>query len=165
MSWQDVLNALNLSSQLAGIIGLLPIFYSACGIYSIKKYKTRQLALLKQSPGARPAVFIVNIGTADIEAQVRSYTNVQLPQDIHWVYYHHKGMVEADNIIQIMREIEQEYEKVLLHGADRIHFFYKGPVPLAAMVGDLLSNGMPVLVYHLDTNSGYQCWGSLRSGR
>lgn len=162
MPWQDMLN---LSSQVAGIIGLIPIVYSARGIYLMRKHKKIQLELLKNNPGIQPAVFVVNIGTPDIEVQVRNYTNAQLPHDVHWVYYHHKGMLEAGNVVQVMQEIEREYEKVLLHGTNRIHFFYKGPVPLAAMVGDLLSNGMPVLVYHLDTNSGYQCWGSLRSGR
>jgi len=142
-----------------GIVLALPVFWSWIILLGYRRRQNRLLQEIRKQPGDRPIALIVNIGEGDIANQVRRYLESQDSQmDIKLLS---EKTLSQDTIAEFTEKIRAIRAEFMEKSIDKIHLFYRGPVAGALLVGDTLSNGFPVLVYHLDKQKGYECWGPL----
>ena len=62
---------------------------------------------------------------------------------------------------QLRKKIIETKRKINDIGAKEVHLFYQGPVAFAFFIADTLNNWIPVYIYHLNKEKGYECWGLL----
>ena len=70
-----------------------------------------------------------------------------------------------DDISHRLDSVKEKHKKLLEKGVSKVHWFYRGPVGLAALIAAKFANGPCVFFYQLDRVNGeeqYQNWGMLR---
>lgn len=163
----DVWGIIDRLSQITGILGFLPILGTLWLVWRIERRRRRELRTIRETPGTRPAVLIVDVGEGSIRPAVENWLRQQeelqdFPTERIYHLDHPDQRLEADRIDSFMEEFRKVERVIMDGGCDKIHLFYRGPAVLAAMVGAELSNRTTVILYHKNPNdSHYVHWGPL----
>jgi len=155
-------------SQLVGILTIVPAFLAWFGVKNIQRQRRQLVRQLQTEPGSRPALLIVSIDKP-IRSQVEAWRQQQeglkgIPEervfDLSWD--RRLDFTELDDFIVEFRKVRA---RVMQAGVTKIHLFYAGPVVVAALIGAELSNGCPVILYHMEKHGQgageYVNWGPL----
>lgn len=164
--WASVWDAIDKTSQLIGILTIVPAVAAFLGVRSLQRQRRQIIQQLQATPGSRPALLIVSVNkpiTLQVEAWRRQQEHLRdIPEErvfkLEWDK--HLGAEDLDDFLARFREKRAE---IMRTGADKIHLFYGGPVVVAAQIGAELKNGCPVILYHLDSSGTgqYANWGPL----
>lgn len=154
-------------SQITGILAFLPILGTLWLVWGQERRRRRELKAIREAPGDRPAVLIIDIGSGgSIRGQVENFIGQQesLRQvldsnNISCISRNHD--LNRDEVDGIVKELRQSLDTMRNKGVTKVHLFYKGPVALAAMIGAELSNQTPTVLYQHMKNIGYENWGPL----
>lgn len=163
--WDWAWNVIDKASQVTGVLTVVPIIWTAMMVWHLDRRRRRELRRVAQTPGDRPAVLIVDVGTDSIRAIAERWVRQQedfrdLPESaIH--YLDHPGRLEIEQISGFMEKFRKAVGQIWKDGPDKIHLLYRGPIMLAAMIGAELSNGTTVILYQHESNFGYRNWGPL----
>jgi len=151
-----------------GIAAFVPIVFAAWEYVAYISREEKALERIRREPGESPAVLLVeaNEDGGSSRNQVQKFLGRQagfktmdFDRDLHVVL--HEGSLTDADLDGLIRRVREEYQKIAEMGADRIHLFLRVPVVMGAMVGEVLANRIPVVVYHYDRTMGYQNWGLL----
>lgn len=144
----------------SAIVGLITAGITGVAWWNLRaeqrKVKDRLDALAHESKG-QPVAIAVGIGpkVGDISGTVKKYLDSQgLQMQIFSIF--RDGEVDEDEAYVILDEILALRRQLNAAGPTRIHFFYGGPVALAASLGAALDNWVPTLLYILDKTTGYK---------
>lgn len=156
------------ASQVTGILAFLPILGTLWLVWGQERRRKRELKAIREAPGSRPTILIIDVGPASIRAQVENWLGKQealrsILEDsdrIHCLDYS-QDRLRSEETDRIIKDLRQALEKITTAGADKIHLFLRVPVVLGVMIGAELSNRTPVILYHHQPNSGYENWGPL----
>lgn len=144
----------------SAIVGLITAGITGVAWWNLRaeqrKVKDRLDALAHESKG-QPVAIAVGIGpkVGDISGTVKKYLDSQgLQMQIFSIF--RDGEVDEDEAYVILDEVLALRRQLNAAGPTRIHFFYGGPVALAASLGAALDNWVPTLLYILDKTTGYK---------
>lgn len=151
------------------VIGLLlaiPVFWTWYQVVWGNRRRYRHyLRSIRQSPGERPAILIVDLLPGKkIRAAVENYCQQDdalrdIPQSrVFQLQRNGLGIGQLDDFKADVRRLTGE---MFAQGIDRIHYFHAGPGMAAAMVGAELGNGCTVLLYHHEGDR-YEHYGLLK---
>ncbi len=149
---------------IATFLTAIPIFYGAW-LYSTRDRRRKKvIEKIKQNPGNREAIFIIEMGDGTAEMQVcnwwlKEYGSLDIP--VFTVL--HEGYLKQEKLDKFLKEIKEKITFIKGQGTDKIHLFYAGSVIISAIVGCLLGNSCDVILYNRDQeNKGsYENWGPL----
>lgn len=152
-----------------GIVMFVPVLYSAWALWRERRRKRQYIEKIKSSPGNRPSVLIVEVKKPDTEsmrAQVQNYLSSQTPEiivpDEAVFIAEHNGIMKISDMDKFMAKVRKAFGKAVIYGTDKIHLFMRCPLPVAASVGEHLSNQNPqIILHHNQPGEGYQNWGLL----
>lgn len=151
------------SGLIATFVTVIPLVIG--GYYFVTKGR-RQKKILEQikcSPGQHSVIFLVEID-GDIEGQVRNWCEQQPHlKGLELYKVSHNGKLQEKDLDKLVRHIKATINEMTGCGTDKIHLFFRGPVPVAAMLGAVLANGCKVILYHMDRGGEqlYVSWGPL----
>ncbi len=164
----DFWAALGNIGTILGIISFVPIAYAVYEYVQYKRREEQDRLRIHTEAGTQPAVLIVSMGGGCIRNSVEAYLKGQDGfKDFdfeHRVFVVHRDdkVIQPSDADGIMVEVEEKQDDIRSKAADKVHLFLKAPMPIAVMVGAVLANRTPTLVYHYQTNKGYENWGALQ---
>ncbi|MCG0314920.1 MAG: hypothetical protein L5657_09760 [Calditerricola sp.] len=166
MSFESVWVVIDRITKIITLITFVSTTWTAIAFWRYRRQRKLVLDELRRRPGTRPGVLTVAVSPEPIATQVMEYVRQQpWGQEQHVLVQHvHKktkalAPIEADEVLEEVRRARAYFAE---HGCDVIHLFFRGPVPLAAMVGAELGNGVRVHVYQMNSQMGtYEDWGVL----
>ncbi len=150
-----------------GIISFVPILYAVYEYLQFKRREEQDRKRIHTEAGTQPAVLIVSMGGGCIRNNVEAYLKRQDSfKDFdfeHRVFVVHRDdkEIQLSDVDDIIAEVEEKQDDIRSKAADKVHLFLKAPMPIAVMVGSVLANRTPTLVYHYQPNKGYENWGTL----
>ncbi|MEE9356404.1 MAG: SAVED domain-containing protein [Methylococcaceae bacterium] len=164
----DIWSNIDKASQVLGIIAFFPILYSAYVLFYIKRKEKVILEEIRKKPGDKPGVLIVDAirEGGEIRPQVenwlwqqpefeekREYTMMELVR--------FQGNLTYEDMAEINRSIRKAVGSLQSSGVTNYHVFIRGPLVLASVVGCILANHRPSILYQQTKNGGYESWGAL----
>lgn len=164
--WDFIDKASQVTGLVTDFIGLPSILITLGLVWGRERRRKRELQAIRETPGVRPAVLIVDVGEGSIRPAVENWLRQQVafqdfpPDRIHHLD-HPDQRLEVEQIDTFMDGFRQTERKIMNSGCDKIHLFFRGPAVLAAMIGAELSNRTTVILYHKNPNSDYANWGPL----
>jgi len=150
-----------------GIATFAPVIYAIWSYIQYIRLEKKALEKIRSEPGVLPVVLIVDVGGAsirnDVEAFLRQQDGFQGFDFDGRVFVVHRDSkhIQASDVDDIIKSVEEKQNEIRAIAADKIHLFMKVPIPLAAMVGEVLANSITTIVYHKQRNTGYENWGTL----
>lgn len=170
MLTDEIWQTIDRFSIIFGFLISAPIFYSAWALYQERKKRRKNMKAIMADPGSRPTVLIVDVRKPDstsIQPQVRKYLSganfERVPFSDETIFVaEFKGEMESADMDVIMSAVRKGVGGCVDYGTDKIHLFLHCPLPVAASVGEYLSNfAAPVILHHNQLNKGYENWGPL----
>lgn len=164
-TWQS----LDRIAIIIGIVMFMPVLYSAWALMMERRRKKQSIDKIRSTPGDRPTVLIVEVKKPDTEsmrAQVENYlrsgtSTIIVPDEAVFVA-EHNGIMQSKDMDSFMAEVRKKIGKAVVYGTDKIHLFMRCPLPVAASVGEYLSNSNArIILHHNQPDEGYQNWGLL----
>lgn len=155
------------ASQITGLLGFLPVVGTLWLVWGGERRRRRELRMICEAPGARPAVLIVDVGEGSIRPAVENRLRQQPgfggfpPDRIHHLDYPKKDL-DAGGVDALMEQFRKIEREIMAAGCDKIHLFLRAPLVVGAMVGAELSNRTAVILYQKSPNSDYEKWGPLQ---
>lgn len=72
--------------------------------------------------------------------------------------YHKEGFFDRESLLKVIREVRNKIrELMLVGGVSEVHLFYGGPIAVAAAIGAIVDNWVPVKWYsHNKTTGEYE---------
>jgi hypothetical protein len=160
-------------SQISTVVGLLisiPVFWTWWQVvFGEQRRRRRQLMEVRQNPGNRPGVLIVDLlehhgVRAGVEAHLASDENLKsVPKD-RIVMVKRDRSLRPDDTLAFVEDLRNAVHKLADAGVDVIHVFCAGPVVSAMMVGAVLANGKRVTTYQYHDGHYYN-FGPLQPPR
>lgn len=164
-TWQN----LDRASIIIGIVMFIPVLYSA-GVLMMERRKKRQrIDEIRSTPGDCPSVLIVEVKKPDAESmriQVEKYirseaASIIVPDEAVFIA-EFNGIMQSKDMDSFMAKVRKRIGKAVAYGTDKIHLFMRCPLPVAASVGEYLSNSnVRIILHHNQPGEGYQNWGLL----
>ncbi len=161
--WEALANI----GTMLGILSFVPLVYAIWEYIRFRRREEKERKLIHIQPGMKPAVLIVDIGGVGIRNEVEAFLRQQEGfKDFDFdsrvfVVHRDKKQITDNDVDGIIEDLEEQVGVIRSKAADKIHLFIKAPLPIALMVGEVLSNQTPTLVYHKQQNQGYENWGAL----
>lgn len=161
--WEALANI----GTILGILSFIPLVYAIWEYIRFIRREEKEREIIHTQTGTKPAVLIVDIGGAGIRNEVEAFLREQEGfngfdfDSRMFVVHRDKKQITANDVNGIIEELETNLDMIRIKAADKIHLFLKVPMPVAVMVGEVLANRTPALVYHKQHNKGYENWGSL----
>ncbi|PPC90171.1 MAG: hypothetical protein CTY34_08750 [Methylobacter sp.] len=156
------------SSQILGILSFIPIIYSAWILGHIKRKRKKLLDNIRKTPGDKPGVLIIDsirAGGESIHSQVENwlwqqpqFKDKQTTTEIEILEF--KELTPND-MIDINRRLRQSVGKLQSKGVTQYLIFIRGPLALAIVVGCVLANHRPSVIYQQSKHGGYESWGAI----
>jgi len=125
--------------------------FAAVALWMERRKYHRKLQLLAQQASKRPVAIAVGVGKpGDIRGTVESYLKDQgFIMELFSIA--RPGNMSVDDALQVIKEFTDLKGKLTAQvGPTQIHFFYAGPVAVAASLGAILDNWVPAIVYDYD---------------
>ena len=152
-----------------GIVMSFPVFYSAWALWLERRRKSQYRDQIRSHPGNRPSVLIVDVkkpNTESMRAQVENYLRSNVPAiilpDEAIFAAEYDGIMKHSDMDRFMVTVRKKVGNAISYGTDKIHLFLRCPLPIAASVGEYLSNsGARIILHHNQPDEGYQNWGLL----
>lgn len=149
-----------------GIISFVPLVYAIWEYIQYTRREKKERKRIHTSVGEQPVVLTVSVGGVSIRNEVESFLIQNGFKDFDFksrVFVVHRDAkkITVDDVDGIIQDVETQVDAIRLKAVDKIHLFLKVPMPIAVMVGDVLANRIPTLVYHKQPNQGYENWGVL----
>lgn len=159
-------NVLDPFSIVIGLVLAIPVFWTWYQVvWGHRRRYRHYLRAIRQSPGERPAILIVDLLPGkNIRAAVENYCQQDealraISQErVFHLQRDGLGTYQLDTFKADVRRLTGE---MFAQGVDRIHYFHAGPGMAAAMVGAELGNGCTVMLYHHEGDR-YEEYGLLK---
>src|SRR3989304_5883454 len=104
---------------------------------------------LEQKSSQKPRAVVIGLVGTDISGQVRQFLQEKsLNMEIE--SYQRPTGVTQTNIQDILHDIHKLKRKLPEEGVTEVHLFLACPLVIAVEVGAILSDWVPVKVYHLN---------------
>jgi hypothetical protein len=166
----EIWEFINKSSQLIGVLSILPILYSAWKLWAITRTEKVVLEKIRKQPGEKPGILIIDSVPkkgGSIRPQVENYlwgqNEFQSKKDATIIeYIGLKHPISHEDIKSISSQIKESIGKLQSEGVTKYHIFMRVPVSIGALVGGLLYNYQPAIVYQNSREEGYENWGSIK---
>lgn len=139
---------------ISSFVGLLTAGWAGYAWWNLRaerrKVKDRLDALAHESKGQPVAIAVgVGPGIGDISGAVKKYLDSQGLQMQTFSIFR-DGEIDEDEAYVIRDELLALRRQLNAAGPTRVHFFFAGPVALAASLGSALDNWVPTLLYTSD---------------
>jgi len=150
-----------------GIIAFIPMLYAIWVYIQYTRREEKERKRIHTDVGTQPAVLIVDVGGAGIRNEVESFLKNEKGFESFdfdaqvFVVHRDEQQITSDDVDSIIQDVDQKLSSMRLKAVDKIHLFLKAPMPIVVMVGEVLANQTPTLVYHKQRNKGYENWGAL----
>ncbi|GIW04713.1 MAG: hypothetical protein KatS3mg059_1333 [Thermomicrobiales bacterium] len=120
---------------------------AAYELWMRKREYQRRLGFVRAQQGGRPVAMAMGIGSS-IRGQVEAYLrDAGKPMEIIEIV--REGTLQPSGYPDVLQEIMDRKAELTSAGITELHFFYKGPVTLAAAAGAIFNNWVPVTAYNL----------------
>jgi len=150
-----------------GIISFVPIIYALWEYVQYTHREEEERKRIHTQVGTQPAILIVDVGGAGIRNEVeaflkeeKGFENFDFDTQV-FVVHRYEQQITASDVDSIIQDVEDQLNTIRIKAADKVHLFLKAPMPIVVMVGEVLANRIPTLVYHKQRNKGYENWGAL----
>jgi len=163
------------SERLANIMGLLTLpFILALFTWVQKRIKRKKSGSIVNSPVEQTGVLVVNISTANIENEVKSYLRTTYPElklkkkshivDVPGYFRYFCPFERIDSpekdISRFRELLVNEIDALQDHNIQHIHLVVRGPMMIPLIIGDELANNKRVTFHHKNGDQ-YECWGDV----
>jgi len=149
-----------------GIVAFVPIIYAVHQYWQYLRGAEEERKRIHSETGTQPAVLIVSIGGASIRNSVEAFLKEQKDfknfdfDNRVFVVHNDKKIITAEDVDSVIQEVEEKQNKIREKAADKVHLFVKAPSPISVILGAILANQTPTLIYHYQNK--YENWGALR---
>jgi len=153
-------------ASIVQILSVIPFLVGAYWFFTRARRYRRRIAEIEKGVTEKPMALSIGVagGGMDISGQVKQFletSNLRMPVRS----YTKSGGATQDNIHNILRDILHIKAEMTADGVTEVHLFLACPLVLAAAIGAILDNWVPVKVYHLNKESGrYEFWTPLYKG-
>jgi hypothetical protein len=146
---------------MANLIQIGAFLFTIAVLWRTRQRLKRYLEGQKSSTTANPIALAVGIGE-NIEGHVRRFAETATPPLKLHTYYRTGNLssLEFYTVLGDLLEIRQQFTDL---GVTEVHLFYRGPVTLAAGIGAIFDNWVPVKLYGF-RNGAYELDFSLAKG-
>lgn len=158
--WEHIGNIANIFQ----IISFIPLLFTAWLFLSRARRYKRKIKELEKTTSEKPKALAIGLVGTDISGQVKQFLQSK-SLNIEIESYHRPTGVTQSNIQSVLQDIHQLKRKMTEEGVTEVHLFLACPLVIAVEAGAILSDWVPVKVYHLNRESGtYEFWTSLNKG-
>lgn len=156
-------------SILLGYLLAIPIVFSGWELLQQRRRRLKYRREVMTDSGSRPTVLIVDVIKPD-SSSIRTQVQKYLSSNFEGVTFfdeaifvaEFKGEMQHTDMDSFMSMVRKSVGKCVDYGTDKLHVFMRCPLPVAASVGEYLSNfAAPVILHHNQLNKGYENWGPL----
>jgi hypothetical protein len=146
-AWSQFTSVLGTVANLLDTFAFVAWMVAGYELWMRKREYQRRLGFVRAQQGGRPVAMAVGIG-GSIRGQVEAYLrDVGKPMEL--VEIAREGTLQPSGYPEVLQEIMDRKAELTSAGVTELHFFYKGPVTLAAAAGAIFNNWVPVTVYNL----------------
>jgi hypothetical protein len=152
-AWDWLRQLGNSAGWFANLIQIGAVAYVVVGLWRARRAYLRRRRMLELKPVEGAVAFAVGVGT-HIEAPVTQFlvrrfgTEAGQPKVPLVKSYDKAGFIPTGNFLNIIREIRDDIDELRRRGDIReVHLFYAGPYAIAAGIGAIVDNWVPVHVY------------------
>ena len=156
--------------KVSAILQLLSVFPWLLTAYLFWSRASRYKRLLKKQEGtmtSKPKALAVGlVGSGDITGQVAQFLSSNKMDMQVYPYFKDIGKgITTENISEALRDLLKIKAKLTSEGVTEVHLFLAAPVAMAAAIGAILDNWVPVKVYQPNKSlGGYELWTVLHKG-
>ncbi len=130
-----------LANVLQIITVIIVAVVSVLSYLDMRRFRRERKAARTERPWA------MVIARDDISGQVQAYLQdigLELKQDDPIVF---GTLTSPDQVMDVLHTVNRHKQRLTAAGATEVHLFYSGPVTLAAGIGAILDNWVPVHTY------------------
>ena len=122
----------------------------------------RQLVKMREIKPAKGAIALaIGVGM-DISSDTRFYLGSHFGSDDQGqpivpllLEFHREGFFDREGLLKVIREVRNKIrELMLVGGVSEVHLFYGGPIAVAAAIGAIVDNWVPVKWYSHNKATG-----------
>ncbi|WP_423225859.1 SAVED domain-containing protein [Candidatus Amarolinea aalborgensis] len=132
-------------SWIANVIQIGTAIFAIVVLLSTRRRLTQWISKQKRASGSAPAALAIGLA-GGIRGQVEQYLKAQ-GMDMPVEDLDHPEFVPMNRYPLLMRELLKKKDELTKTGLTELHLFYKGPVSLAAGIGAVFDNWVPVHLY------------------
>ena len=149
-------NSLEWVLNLIGLIGLLtyPVtFY----LWMRARGRYRKLIdLMKFKPAKGAVAVIIGVGVPSVKPDAEKYIDEKFDPPLPIVLsYDKQGYFDREPLLDIVRDIRDRVRELMgAGGIHEVHLFYGGPLAVAAALGAITDNWVPVRWYNHNKKTG-----------
>lgn len=159
-----------LVGNISGVLGIVSFFLSVFIAWQVRNKKDRLHRMLQgRIPSGQNGILIVDsTDLSPMEEQVMNFCKddpilCNVGKEFIGIVNYGLIVEHEKDIETIFKLFHKEHEKLLRNGVVHIHFFFRGPSMLGAMIGARLSNCPDITCYQMSRTSGkYENWGTVR---
>jgi hypothetical protein len=151
-------------SMVAGLITFIISMLTLATVYRLRRRQMLDAKAVTNQDGALPGVLVVNVGNQPIEPTVRRFVAEQdwaRSKDVPFVAVNWERELTPDQVDEFLDKVREARAALLRQGCNSLHLFIKVPLVVATMIGAEFGNGIPTVLYHMDSRKGYGSWGLL----
>lgn len=167
MNTDTIFSLIDRIGVVVGIIVAIPIFWTWYEVFGSRKRRAEVLRRIRQEPGSRPSVLIVDLlPNRDVRPQVENFCRQQdglkeIPVERYFIVSR-ADFIKPDQVPALQNDLRAVAARIMSTGTDVLHCFIAGPVSSGAWVGSEFSNaGFRVLLYQNESGN-YVNFGPLR---
>jgi len=116
--------------------------------------RLRRLVAFKPAEGA--VAVIIGIGVPSVKADAEKFMREEFESPLPVVLnYEKQGFFSREQLLDIIREVRDRIRELMMAGGIReVHLFYGGPLAVAAALGAITDNWVPVRWYNHNKKTG-----------
>jgi len=109
--------------------------------------RLRRLIAFEPAKGA--VAIVIGVGVPSVKADAKKYLDEEFETPLPIVLeYEKQGFFSREQLLDIIREIRDRIRELMLAGGiHEVHLFYGGPLAVAAALGAIMDNWVPVRWY------------------
>jgi hypothetical protein len=147
-------------TRIADLVGILTFIIFITTLLLFRYRTARYRKNLEKRKGGKPVALVISLKKDEnikrLAEQFLKENKTEMPiEEID------EESVSLELLPQLRKKIIETKRKINDIGAKEVHLFYQGPVAFAFFIADTLNNWIPVYIYHLNKEKGYECWGLL----
>lgn len=146
-------------ANIVQVAGLVSLFSFGVAFWRERRAYARRRKMLELEPAGGAVAMAIGVGTP-IEATVRQFLRNRFGSTdgaltIPLISSHDEsGFIPTRDFLTIVRKIRNDVDELRKRGDIReVHLFYAGPYAIAAGIGAIMDNWVPVHVYMYNTKT------------
>lgn len=150
---------INLGRSLDWLLNLIGLLGYPATIYlwlreRSRYQRLRRLIAFRPAEGA--VAVIIGIGVPSVKADAEKFMRQQFESPLPVVLaYEKQGFFSREQLLDIIHEVRDRVRELMVAGGIReVHLFYGGPLAVAAALGAIADNWVPVRWYNHNKKTG-----------